>query len=608
MTTRKDHRQRRTIHACVLATALSVGACASAPASPVRDQSADEATRLHQLFDRQWQWRLQTNPLMATYVGRHDWNDKLPDASIAAHAQRTEARKAFLAELRAIDRAVLERTDQINYDIFERQLVIAIEDFEFGGYLIPLNADSGFHSSFSRLASGVPLKTTKDYDNYIARVAGFKGYVDQHIDLMKKGITTGMVLPRAVVKGIEDTISAHIVDDVTKSVFWKPLARFPKSVPTTDHDRLRSDAKRAIREGAVRGYQQFYDFMVETYIPAARETLGASDLPNGDAYYQSQIRRFTTLDLPPDEIHEIGLREVARIRKEMMAIIKEVGFDGSFADFLEFLRTDPRFYPKSAEALLKEASYIAKRMDAKLPSLFKTLPRLPYGVAPVPAAIAPKYTAGRYVGAPIGSTQPGYYWVNTYALNSRTLYTLEALSLHEAVPGHHLQGALARELKNLPNFRRYSYISAFGEGWGLYAEWLGLEAGFYTDPYSNFGRLTYEMWRACRLVVDTGVHAKGWTRQQVLDYMASNTALALHEVRTETDRYISWPAQALSYKLGELKIKELRKRAETALGAKFDVREFHDAVLLNGSVPLPVLEEQIDGFIAAQRSKPAPAR
>jgi uncharacterized protein (DUF885 family) len=289
---------------------------------------------------------------------------------------------------------------------------------------------------------------------------------------------------------------------------------------------------------------------------------------------------------------------VKRIRQEMEAIIERVGFEGEFADFLTFLRTDPRFYAETPEELLMRAAWIAKRMDGKLPALFKTMPRLPYTVEAVPDAIAPKYTGGRYVGAAEGSTQPGRYWVNTYALENRPFYTQEALTLHEAVPGHHFQVALSRELEDLPNFRRYSYISAFGEGWGLYSEFLGIEAGFYTDPYSDFGRLTYEMWRACRLVVDTGVHAFGWSREQALDFLAGNTALSLHEVRTEIDRYISWPAQALSYKLGELKIKELRRRAEAALGAEFDIREFHDAVLLHGAVPLPVLERQIDRFIA----------
>jgi uncharacterized protein (DUF885 family) len=350
-------------------------------------------------------------------------------------------------------------------------------------------------------------------------------------------------------------------------------------------------------DGVVAGYAKLLDFTLDEYVPGARSTLGASELPGGEAYYAQRIRHFTTLDLAPEEIHEIGEREVARIRAEMEQIVREVGFEGGFAAFLDFLRTDPRFYAGTAEELLMRASTIAKRMDAQLPSLFKTLPRLPYGVAPVPDHLAPKYTGGRYVPAPQGGTQPGYYWVNTYALASRPLYVLEALTLHEAVPGHHLQISLANELEDLPSFRRHLYLSAFGEGWGLYSEWLGLEAGFYTDPYSDFGRLTYEMWRACRLVVDTGLHALGWTRDQAMDFLASNTALSLHEVETETDRYISWPAQALAYKLGELEIKELRREAEAALGERFDIREFHDAVLGSGSVPLPVLERIVRRWI-----------
>jgi uncharacterized protein (DUF885 family) len=341
--------------------------------------------------------------------------------------------------------------------------------------------------------------------------------------------------------------------------------------------------------------------MVHDYIPHARTTTATGDLPDGKAYYELLLKRYTTLPLTAEQIHQTGLSEVARIQKEMEDVIRQVGFKGDFKAFVEFLRTDPRFYAKTPEELLERASWICKRMDGKLPSLFKTLPRLPYGVQAVPAEIAPKFTGGRYVESPVGSTQPGYFWVNTYQLNQRPFYTLEALALHESVPGHHLQIALSQEQKDLPNFRRYSYISTFGEGWGLYCEHLGIEAGFYTDPYSNFGRLTYEMWRACRLVVDTGMHAMGWSREKALDYLASHTALSLHECTTETDRYIATPGQAVSYKTGELKIRELRAKAEKALGKKFDVREFHDAVLLQGSVPMPVLEEQIDRYIAANK-------
>jgi uncharacterized protein (DUF885 family) len=341
--------------------------------------------------------------------------------------------------------------------------------------------------------------------------------------------------------------------------------------------------------------------MTQEYLPKARTSIGASELPEGREYYAHLVKHFTTLDVTPDQVHAVGLEEVARIKAEMQDVLKQLDWQKGFPEFLEFLRTDPRFYPKTADELLTRARAIAKRMDGQLPSLFKTLPRQPYGVEPVPADLAPKYTGGRYNGAPIESNRAGAYWVNTYALDKRTLYTLEALTLHEAVPGHHLQTSLAQELKSLPEFRRHEYVNAFGEGWGLYSERLGLEAGFYQDPYSNFGRLVYEMWRACRLVVDTGMHWKGWTRDQALDYLGGNAALSLHEVTTEIDRYIGWPGQALAYKMGELKIRELRQRAEQALGSRFDVREFHDAVLGNGSVPLSVLEDQIDAYIAQAR-------
>jgi uncharacterized protein (DUF885 family) len=374
----------------------------------------------------------------------------------------------------------------------------------------------------------------------------------------------------------------------------------PPSISAAEAERLRQAARTAISDSVIPGYQAFLDFMRDEYLPGARTTLGAFALPNGRAYYAHKIRQFTTLDLSADEIHQIGLDEVARIRLEMQAIIDATGFDGSFADFLAFLRNDPRFYAETPEDLLKEAAFIAKTMDGKLPALFNTLPRTPYSVAPVPDDIAPKYTGGRYVPPAAGSNQPGYYWVNTYALDSRPLYTLPALTLHEAVPGHHLQWALAIEQEAQPDFRQYDYISAYGEGWGLYSEWLGVESGIYEDPYDDFGRLTYEMWRACRLVVDTGLHDKGWTRDQALEYLAGNTALSLHEVTTETDRYISWPGQALSYKLGELKIKALRRRAEQKLGANFDLREFHDTVLASGSVTLPILELLIDDYIEGE--------
>jgi uncharacterized protein (DUF885 family) len=567
--------------------------------------AADEVVRLHALFDRTWETNIKESPMFATSVGRHKYDDRLGSSTMADLERRNAQEKATLAELKAIDRSKLPPEEMVNYDIFEQQIENGIASFELGDYQMPFNADSGFHSGFARLAQNMPMATTKDYENYISRLNQWPRHVREEIALMRIGIARGMTVARATLDGYDSTITAHIVDDPEKSVFWKPFAKFPSTVPEGDRERLRQAGRKAVMEGAVVGYTEFLDFFHNEYLPHARTTLGASELPNGRAYYAQQIREYTTLDLTPEQIHKIGLSEVERISGEMNAVMKEVGFKGDFPAFLVFLRTDPRFYAKTPEELLMRASRIAKRIDGKLPSLFKTLPRLPYTVEPVPADIAPKYTSGRYVGAPEGSTQPGIYWVNTYMLESRPLYNLEALTLHEAVPGHHLQISLSRELTGLPNFRRFSYISAFGEGWGLYCEWLGLEAGIYSDPYSNFGRLTYEMWRACRLVVDTGIHSMGWTRKQAIDYLASHTALPLHEVETEVDRYISWPGQALSYKLGELKIKELRKRAEGTLGTRFDLRAFHDVVLGSGAVPLKVLEANVDRWIETQK---APAR
>ncbi len=499
---------------------------------------------LDEIFAEEWEIRLAENPLLATSAGRNEWNHLLPSVSAEDQERRATISRKFLDRLSQIERSVLDTQDSINYDIFEQQLRDRIADFEFGGYEIPINADSGFHISFARLPRQMPFDATGDYENYIARLSAFPKYVEQQISNMRSGLDRGMTIARVVLAGYEVTINSHVVDDPEASVFYKPFEKFPPSVPASEHERIRNSGKGAIREAVVPGYQAFLDFMTREYTPRARTTIGASDLPNGPEYYQQQVREFTTLDITVEEVHQLGLSEVERLQAEMNQVIEEVGFKGDFAEFLEFLRTDRRFYTETPEQLLKEASYIAKKMDARLPSLFKKLPRLPYGVAPVPDHLAPKYTGGRYVSAPAGGTEPGYYWVNTYALENRPLYVLEALTLHEAVPGHHLQHAIAEELEGLPSFRRHLYLSAFGEGWGLYSERLGLEAGFYTDPYSNFGRLTYEMWRACRLVVDTGMHAKGWTRQQAMDYLATRTALSLHEIRTEVDRYIAWPAQA----------------------------------------------------------------
>ncbi|REK04522.1 MAG: DUF885 domain-containing protein [Acidobacteria bacterium] len=568
------------------------------------DERSAQSRALEDLFARQWEWRLDNYPELATNVGDYRANDQLTSVAPVDLERRAEETRGFLAELEAIladagdDEAALSRTDRINADILRRQLRNSVVSHEFGDWQIPLNADSGFHIGFSRLASNVPFDTTQHYEDYIARMRAWPRLVDQQIANMRLGLARGFVLPKVVLAGYDSTYDSHLVDEPTESVFWEPFEEFPIAVPESEHERLREAGRVAIREAIVPGYRAFSDFMKGEYIPGCSDSIAATDLPDGEAYYDHLVESFTTLDLSADEVHEIGLREVARIRADMEALLERIEWKGSFDDFLTFLRTDSEFYAQTPRDLLEKASYLSKKADGQLPRFFGTLPRLPYTVEPVPDHMAPKYTSGRYVGPPEGSVRPGIYWVNTYALGSRPLYNLPALTLHEAVPGHHLQNALAKEQEKQPDFRRTSYISAFGEGWGLYCEFLGIEMGMYETPYEEFGRMTYEMWRAVRLVVDTGMHAKGWTRQQTLDYLAENTALPLHEIETETDRYISWPGQALAYKMGEIKIRELRTRAEQALGDRFDIRAFHDAVLAGGSVPLPVLEESIDLFIA----------
>lgn len=570
--------------------------------SPMPPQKDSEArSKLRTLLDEAWEFELREDPLFATSVGDSRFNDRLPAVGVSDHARRAGARRKLRERLLAIDPAGLDETDRDSYALFRVKIEDAIRDFELHGYRFPINADSGFHMDFAQLTDQVPLDTTRDYENYLARLRAFPEYARQNTELLREGLQTGWTLPQAALKGYEKTIEAHVVADPSRGRFFKPFAAFPAGVPEADRPRLRAAGEKAIKDGVVPAYRAFLEFMTREYMPRARATVGAGDMEGGREYYAYLVRHFTTLDRTPEEIHALGLEEVRRIRAEMDEVIRKTGFAGSFADFLKFLRTDPRFYAKTPEELLKQAAWIAKRIDGKLPSLFGRLPRQPYAVEPVPAEIAPRYTGGRYVPAPPGGKKAGTYWVNTYALESRPLYILESLTLHEAVPGHHLQTALSAELTDLPAFRRFLYVDAFGEGWGLYSERLGLEIGLYTDPYSDFGRLTYEMWRACRLVVDTGLHAKGWTRQQAIDYLASNTALSLHECTTETDRYISWPGQALAYKMGELKLRELRRRAEEALGPRFDIREFHDRVLAGGTVTLPILETRIDAYIRSKR-------
>ncbi|QYJ93714.1 DUF885 domain-containing protein [Shewanella spartinae] len=583
---------------------LSLTACQMAPTADVATAPQTSVSQSHQqlqrIIDDAWQLRLESSPEMAYAQGDEKAAGKLDDLSPEALANHNQAEQALLARLKALDLASLDKADRIDAQILIYQLQNSVDQYRFHDHYLPITAESGFHAYIASIAKG-NFNSEADYRNYLSKLEALPHYFAQQTYWLKQGLAQGITPAKVVLNGFEESISAFIVP-VEQSGYFKPFTHFPKHFTQAQKAELTAKGKALIEQNVLPSYRAFYDFMTQEYIPGARESIAAYDLPDGEAFYENRVRYYTTLPMTADEVHQLGLKEVKRIRTEMQAIIDKLGYQGSFADFLHFLRTDPQFYAKTPEQLLKEAAFIAKKADAMLPKFFGKLPRTPYGIQEVPAEIAPKYTTGRYSGAS-GDDQPGYYWVNTYALDKRPLYELEALTLHEAVPGHHLQISLNKELTSLPNFRRYSYISAFGEGWGLYSEYLGLEGGFYQDPYSNFGRLTYEMWRAARLVVDTGMHAKGWTRQQAIDYMAGNTALSLHNVTTEIDRYISWPGQALSYKIGELTIKRLRAKAEQALGEKFDIRAFHDAVLANGSVPMALLEQQIDDFIATQAAR-----
>ncbi len=528
--------------------------------------------------------------------------DELPDMSEAALAQAQQQRLALLQQLQNIEVTKLSDQDQINHTILVYRLQNDVDEYRFGAHYMPLNAESGFHSDVLFMLNGQSVTNEATARSYLKKLAGVGHYIDQQMHWMQLGLAKGYTQPKAVLAGYQDGIRSFISANAADSAFYRPFLTQPTGVDAKVWQQLQQEAAKLISAQVTPAYQRYYDFFVNQYLPGARDSIAATDLPDGAAYYQNRLEYYTTLKMSPQQVHEIGLQEVARIRKEMQQVIDQTGFKGDFAQFVQFLRTDKQFYVNTPEQLLKEAAYLSKKIDAQLPKLFKTLPRTPYGVEPVPAQIAPKYTTGRYAGGN-GNGEPGFYWVNTYALDRRPLYELEALTLHEAVPGHHLQISIANEQTALPAYRRSFYTSAFGEGWGLYSEYLGLEVGFYQDPYSNFGRLTYEMWRACRLVVDTGMHTMGWSRQQAIDYLAGNTALSMHNVTTEVDRYISWPAQALSYKLGEITIKRLRKQAEQQLGDKFDVRTFHDAVLENGALPLSALEQQVNLFIKKQQAK-----
>ena len=556
---------------------------------------------LNQLIADQWEAWMRWDPIFATQCGDPRFNDRLPDPGEESFSAWREQLSDFRRRLEKIDPKTIPEADLLNYELFTRMLDFEMASLEQHGYRLPISKAGGFHTYLPDLYLSTPFNTVRDYENFLARLEGLRQYFDESLDLMRLGLRTGFLPPRVTLEGVDKSLQAHIVEDPARSVFFKPFEQFPASIGGMERERLMAAAADAIRGSVIPAYQSLLQFLTAEYLPNAREGIAATDLPNGAAYYRERIRYFTTLDLSPESIHDTGQGEVKRIRSEMESIIRKIGFKGSFNEFIQFLRKDPRFYVTTPEALLEKTALVLKRMDGELPRLFKTLPRLPYGIRQIPAFSAPGSTAAYYQPGTGDGSVAGTYCVNTYDLASRPLYEIEALSFHEAVPGHHLQLALQQELGDLPNFRRFAGFTSFVEGWALYSERLGLEVGFYQDPYSDFGRLSYEMWRACRLVVDTGMHALGWTRQQAIDFMAENTSSTLLNITNEVDRYIAWPGQALAYKMGELKIRALRTLAEKELGERFDLREFHDVVLTAGALPLDVLEARVREWVAGQK-------
>lgn len=571
------------------------------PVAVAEDGDSGADRQLQVVIGEHWEYLLSEHPDMATSAGVDAFNDRMPRVAADDRSRRLAAERRFLARVRDLDRGRLSPGGRIDADLLAWVLEDSIRAYELNLARIPFNTFSGFFMTALTASSGVRMTDAGDYRDYLARLRDIPRYFEENIENLREGVATGFVLPRVVIDGVLPTIRAQVKQDAALSSFYAPFNDMAAAVPQAEQQALKAEAARVISERVMPAFARLADFLESEY--RASDSIAAHDMKGGQDYYAFNIKRYTTVEgLTPDVVHEIGLREVARIRAEMEALVKQVGFDGDLAAFSEFLRTDPRFYADSAEALLKEAAWIAKRIDYVMPAYFGKLPRQSYGVVPVPDEIAPNYTTGAYYGAPPGGAHGGEFWVNTHALNQRPLYELPALTLHEAVPGHHHQNALSLELEDTPDFRRNLYFSAFGEGWGLYSEKLGVEMGVYRTPYEDFGRLSYEMWRACRLVVDTGMHAQGWTRDRSIEYFVQNTSLSEANIRAEVDRYISWPGQALAYKLGELKIWELRRLAQQELGSAFDLREFHDVILGHGAVPLDMLEELVRAFIAGKQA------
>ena len=559
----------------------------------------------HALLDEAWEFYLAENPMVASRAGDRRYNTEWRDGSLDAIQRRHLQRRDFLRRVYAIDKTALSEADQLNYELFRRDLQQRVDAHQFNGYLMPFSQRGGVQNLDSQ-ASYLRFDTAGDFEDWLARLDKIDTVIDQTIEVANRGIEKGFVLPRVLMGRLPDQIAVQLVEEGADSPFYRTFETMPDAISGKDQERLRAAAIKTIEDTVVPAYRKLARYFDKTYLPATRESVGLSSLPNGSARYEFLARSFTTTLMTPDEIHRTGLEEVKRIRGEMRQIIDELEFDGDFQDFLIFLRTDPQFYYDNPDDLYEAYLATSKRIDPELVKLFGTLPRMPYGVKPIPDAIAPDTTTAYYSRPAADGSRAGIYWVNLYRPEVRPKYEIEVLSVHEAMPGHHLQLAIQQELGDMPDFRRYSGFTAFVEGWGLYSESLGYDLGLYKDPYSRFGALTYDMWRAVRLVVDTGLHYKGWTRQQAIDFFKDNAAKTEHDIVNEIDRYIVMPGQALAYKIGQLKILSLRASAEAALGDDFDVRDFHDTLLGAGALPLDMLQQRMDAWIAEQLAARSP--
>lgn len=554
--------------------------------------------KLSELLDEVWDFELTESPMLATNIGDPRGQDQLADVSLEAIQRRTERRADFLERLKKINFDVLSPTQQIDFEMLRLRLEGQLADDDFQTHLMPINNREGFHISFPELPREMNPKSEQDFANYLSRLRDFARYTDQHIELLRGGIRAGLTQPAIIMRDSPGQAESHVVENPSDSLLLTNISDESRRGLGDQWPAIERKIIEAIESSVIPAYRRFAEFLKEEYLPACRGQIGAAFLPRGRQFYQDRVRRFTTLDLTPEELHQTGIQENARIRSEMEAIRESVGFEGDLNAFLKYLRTDPKFYPKTADELLKEVTLILKKADGRLPELFGRLPRIPYGIREIPAYIAPQTTSAYYWPPATDGSRAGFYYINTYNLSSRPLYQLESLSMHEAVPGHHLQLALQAELTDLHPISRQSNFTAFIEGWALYSERLGKEIGFYKDPYQDFGRLSMEAWRASRLVVDTGIHWMGWSREKAIDYMKNNTALSEHNCVAEIDRYIGWPGQSLAYKTGELAIRRIRLEAEQRLGERFDIRAFHDKVLEAGSIPLPLLQSRIEEWIA----------